>query len=159
MRLLTPRGTGGIAVVLAAPGDERAAVLACLRDGRGAPVALSPGAVPRRCVLQLGGDLGDDVLAVDRPHGLELHLHGSLALLDALAAQFGPLAVEAPTGAAALQYVVEIVCVSVTGVPYPELDGLTASEPVVASTDTVRSFSSEVRFRTVSFTEYVPGLA
>jgi small GTP-binding protein len=89
MRLLTPYGTGGIAVV-ALVGPERAQILTCLRSTAGGPVALHMGAPPRRCHLVLDGELVDDVLAVDRADALELHLHGSLAVLERMARSLGP---------------------------------------------------------------------
>jgi small GTP-binding protein len=92
MRLLTPYGTGGIAVVVAAAA-ERATVLACLRSKSGGLVDLSVGAPPRRCDLVLDGEVVDDVLAVDRPDGLELHLHGSPGVLERVARSLGPFQV------------------------------------------------------------------
>jgi small GTP-binding protein len=99
--LLTPHGHGGIAVVAAASAAERRALLACLRERGGGPggggqVETAPGAAPRRCALVLGGAVCDDVLVVDRASGLEVHLHGSPGLLDALAAAFGPWSVRPP---------------------------------------------------------------
>jgi len=95
--LLTPHGHGGIAVVAAASAGERRALLACLRAADGGAVEVAPGEAPRRCALVLGGTVCDDVLVVDRASGLEVHLHGSPGLLDALAAQFGPLATRPPS--------------------------------------------------------------
>lgn len=92
MRLLTPYGTGGIAV-LAIDAAERATVLACLRSKSGSPVVLCAGAPPRRCDLVLDGEVVDDVLAVDRAEGLELHLHGSPGVLERVARSLGPFQV------------------------------------------------------------------
>jgi small GTP-binding protein len=92
MRLLTPYGTGGIAVVVVEPA-ERTTVLACLRGKSGGPVALCAGAPPRRCDLVLDGEVVDDVIAVDRCEGLELHLHGSPGVLERVARSLGPFQV------------------------------------------------------------------
>lgn len=89
MRLLTPYGAGGIAVV-GVDAAERATVLACLRSRSGGPIELCAGAPPRRCDLVLDGEVVDDVLAVDRAEGLELHLHGSPGVLERLARSLGP---------------------------------------------------------------------
>lgn len=88
MELLTPGGLAGVAV-LRVSADERPAVEACLRTASGA--AFVPGGSPlRRAVLAVGSSDLDDVLVVDRgPAGLELHVHGSPAVLAALAARFG----------------------------------------------------------------------
>lgn len=89
MRLLTAPGSGGVAVVATHDLAERDRLLAVLRDRRGAvPVAL-PGAPPRLVQLVLGGRTVDECLLVARRDGaLELHLHGSRGVLDALAAEF-----------------------------------------------------------------------
>ena len=89
MKLLTPPGVAGIAVLLVEP-RERADVLACLRAPAGGSVAPAAGRPPRRATLQLGGRDVDDVLVVARPGGeLELHVHGSPAVLDQVDARFG----------------------------------------------------------------------
>jgi small GTP-binding protein len=100
MRLLTPPGLSGVAVV-AFDGDERGAVAAGLRTPAGTAFDLGRGgAGPRRARLQLDGRDLDQVLVVDRPeHGLELHLHGSPAVVRALAARF-PLRAAAVLGPA-----------------------------------------------------------
>ncbi|MGE3352164.1 MAG: GTPase, partial [Planctomycetota bacterium] len=107
MRLLTPPGRGGVAVVAAVDAAERRALLACLRTSAGGPVAVESGAAPRRAWLHLDGEgargiegegaaVRDEVLVVDRgARGLEVHLHGSPVLVRALAARFGALEVEA----------------------------------------------------------------
>ncbi len=98
MRLLTPPGVAGVACVAAAPA-ERKAVLACLRAPSGAPLALRPGAPPARACLRLADRPVDDVLAVDRGEsGVELHLHGSPAVLELLRRHFA-FEVEAPSPA------------------------------------------------------------
>jgi small GTP-binding protein len=92
MELLTPRGVGGIAVVRCVAPRERATLLASLwrRDGRPAwPVAGGP---PLHCVLRVDGEDLDEVIAVDLGVALEVHLHGSPAVLDAVQARFGPFA-------------------------------------------------------------------
>ena len=98
MQLLTPPGTAGVAVVRIAA-TEVASVLRCLRRGdgelwqRGAPGTL------RRATLTLSGTAVDDVLVVERGQaGLELHLHGSSAVLQALSTHFAldTAAAEAP---------------------------------------------------------------
>jgi small GTP-binding protein len=92
VRLLTAPGCGGIAVVAATTAAERRALLASLRTGAGAPVDVAAGAPPRRACLVLDGLVLDEVLVVDRGEsGLEVHTHGSPALLAALAARLGPL--------------------------------------------------------------------
>jgi len=92
MKLLTPPGVAGVAVV-SARGDERGALLACLRTPSGA--AFTPGAAPRRAVLLLDGEVVDDVLVLARGEALELHTHGSPAVLDQLDRRFG-LQIEPP---------------------------------------------------------------
>ncbi|MCR9247572.1 MAG: 50S ribosome-binding GTPase [bacterium] len=121
MRILTPRGISGVAVV-AFTGNERAAIARCLRTPGGAEFGLRLGAAapaattasadsfaaalpgsgsatpvlpaPRLATLTLGGASIDEVLVVERgggaatPPSVELHLHGSLAVLDALRAEF-----------------------------------------------------------------------
>lgn len=85
MRLLTPPGVAGIAVVAVAAHD-RGRVADLLRRPSGGPIVPVPGAPPRRALLQLDGAVVDDVLVVDRGEdGLELHLHGSPAVLAVLA--------------------------------------------------------------------------
>ncbi|MCK5945555.1 MAG: hypothetical protein KAI24_26430, partial [Planctomycetes bacterium] len=91
MRLLTPPGLAGIAILRAAPA-ERQRLLACLRLPGGGPCAPAPGQPPVRAVLRLDGRDVDDVLVVERRGvGLELHVHGSPAVLDQIDAQFGVL--------------------------------------------------------------------
>lgn len=91
MRLLTPPGLSGIAVV-AFGDDERAAVTACLRTPSGRPLAAAdPTRLrPRLATLRLGDAVIDEVLVVDRgASGFELHLHGSPAVVAALRERFG----------------------------------------------------------------------
>jgi small GTP-binding protein len=96
--LLTPRGAGAIAVVALTGEDRRVAASGWLRTRGGRPLALAELAVPRLCVLVLGGEAIDEVLAVDRPRlgTLELHLHGSEAVLMALERHAGPPAPAEP---------------------------------------------------------------
>jgi small GTP-binding protein len=88
MKLLTPPGLAGVAVLRVEPG-ERADVLACLQLADGRPCAPSPGRPPQRAALRIDGRDVDDVLVVARADGaLELHTHGSPAVLDQIAARF-----------------------------------------------------------------------
>ncbi len=99
MRRLTPAGIAGVACVLAEP-SERAALAACLRTIGDRPLTLIPGGAPRRARLHLGGQAVDDVLVVDRgAAGVELHLHGSPAVLELLTEAFGFVAGPAPSPA------------------------------------------------------------
>ncbi len=96
MRLLTPPGMAGVAVLSVEPA-ERAAVTACLRRPGGGVCAPAPGAPPQRASLCLDGRDVDDVLVVARKDGaLEVHVHGAAAVLDQLDARFG-LTVEPAT--------------------------------------------------------------
>jgi small GTP-binding protein len=91
MELLTPRGHGGVAIVRAADA-ERALVLERLRTPSGDPIVLVPFGPPKRAEFRLPNGIADDVLVVDRGSlGVEVHLHGGMALLDAVAAAFGEL--------------------------------------------------------------------
>ncbi len=101
MELLTPPGASGIAVVRVPPAD-RAVVVGLLCRAAGAPLAPRRGA-PQRAILRCGGVDLDDVLVVDRGEtGLELHLHGAPAVLDALDRAFGVHSPAAASPAAAL---------------------------------------------------------
>lgn len=92
MELLTPRGLGGVAVFSAQP-QERARVLAMLTTRSGAPLVLPSDGRPLRAVWALPSGLVDDVLVVDRgPSGLEVHAHGGVAVLEAVAEAFGAFA-------------------------------------------------------------------
>lgn len=92
MDLLTPRGRSGVAA-LRARGEERVALLATLFTPSGHPMSIEPDDPPRRARWRLAGGIEDDVIVVDRGFDcIEVHAHGSLALLDAVAATFGPLA-------------------------------------------------------------------
>ncbi|MCA8977290.1 MAG: 50S ribosome-binding GTPase [Planctomycetes bacterium] len=100
MRLLTPPGMSGVAVVW----FERAeleAVAACLRTRSGGRFVASGSAAPRLMTLWLDGSPLDEVLVVEgraraagadrdrsRPDGIELHLHGSPVVLAALRSHF-----------------------------------------------------------------------
>src|SRR5690606_20776093 len=88
-RLLSPPGLAGIAI-LSATAEEQPAILATLETANGQPCQLLPGQPPMRAVLRLDGRVVDDVLAVVRARGeLELHVHGSAAVLDQLDQHFG----------------------------------------------------------------------
>lgn len=84
--LLTPRAAGGIAVV-SLTGDDRHEVAAALLGG--APVDHDP----RRRWLTVAGERIDEAVVFTRPdrHSIELHVHGSLAVLAALETVLGPL--------------------------------------------------------------------
>jgi small GTP-binding protein len=91
--------------------DERLRVARCLRATGGEPIVTAPGAAPRRALLQLDGVVVDDVLVVDRgPHGLEVHLHGSRAVLAALARTF--VSSDAPDPPHAVRLLREAMCES-----------------------------------------------
>lgn len=98
LRLLTPRGAGGVAV-LALYGSER---LAEAQECFG--LRLAPGQGPRLAVLRVDGEDLDQVLCLDRPaaHCLELHTHASPALLARLESRFGALAAPRPDPAESL---------------------------------------------------------
>lgn len=89
MRWLTPPGPAAIAVARF-DGEERAVVSRALRARDGRPVRLEPSGPPRLALLRVGAVDLDEVLAVDRgAAGLELHVHGSPVVRDALTAAFG----------------------------------------------------------------------
>lgn len=88
MKILTPAGAAGIAVLRADPA-ERARLVRLLRSPTGDVVTLLPGGAPRRAVLHVGACDVDDVLVVDRAAlGVELHAHGAPAVVDALRTEF-----------------------------------------------------------------------
>lgn len=88
MELLTPDGVAGVAVVRVAPG-ERDTVLAMLRLPGGRAFTMRTG-VPLRATLHFEARDLDDVVVVDRGRvGLELHVHGSPAVIHALEGRFG----------------------------------------------------------------------
>jgi small GTP-binding protein len=97
---LTPAGLAGIAVLRVAP-TERAAVVAALRRPGGGPFTAFD-RWPRRATLHHDGRDLDDVLVVERDGILELHVHGSPAVLDALDARFGVAPASPCSPAAAL---------------------------------------------------------
>jgi small GTP-binding protein len=108
MRVLTPPGVAGVAVVHV-DAHERPQLAPCLRSAQGQVVVTHAGAPPRRALLQLQGCVVDDVLVVDRGvRGLELHLHGSRAVLDALAREF--CGVSEPTASPAEILLREALC-------------------------------------------------
>ncbi len=83
--LLTPRAPGGIAVA-ALVGEGR--FVAAARVLGGAPIDTQP----RVRWLRLGGELLDQAVVFDRPERstIELHVHGSEAVIRALEGVFGP---------------------------------------------------------------------
>lgn len=87
MRLLTPRGVGGVAVIeLAGPAwRPRAAELLSVRGRPLDPASLCPGR-PRLATLVVGGRPLDQVLVIELsdPSRVELHVHGSEAVIEAL---------------------------------------------------------------------------
>jgi len=87
VRLLTPHGPAGIAIV-AVGTDERTAVAKALSTPGGQPLSFGAGRAPVLARLRLDGVELDQLLVVDRGDELELHLHGSPAIVDALAARF-----------------------------------------------------------------------
>ena len=99
MRLLTPPGRAGVAVLAAVGAAEVAALRTCLAPQP--PAAVAPGLLPlRRCQLRLPGGLVEDaLLLVCGEDALELHVHGSPAVLEALRRHFGPFAAPAPAPA------------------------------------------------------------
>jgi small GTP-binding protein len=100
MEQLTPSGVAGIAVVRVAPA-QRAAVMAALSWSSVLP-ELATAAI-RRAQLHCDGKVLDDVLVVARgAAGLELHVHGSPAVLAALRERFGMTIAPAQSPAAAL---------------------------------------------------------
>lgn len=96
MRQLTPSGAAGVAVVAAA-GDEAARLRSCLRSRSGGAFVPDPQGGPRIAQLRLDGELLDEVLVVERPDRLEVHLHGAPAVLDALRAEFPDLTTHSPS--------------------------------------------------------------
>lgn len=94
-RLLTPPGSGGVAVV-EVTGPDREVALGAILDDRGG------GALRLVGVVAKDGSIVDRALRVERPGGeaLELHLHGSPAVLSAVAEAVGGFAVGEPAGAA-----------------------------------------------------------
>lgn len=88
LRLSTPPGIAGIAVVEVPP-ELRQRVLGVLVGRSGAPFAPAARSAAATALLVLGGETIDEVLVVDRgARGLELHVHGSSAVLAALGEHF-----------------------------------------------------------------------
>ena len=87
MRLLTPPGVAGVAILSVEPGERDALA----RDlGLAGARTLEPGQPPRRAALRFDGREVDDVLVVARASGdVELHVHGSPAVLDQLDQRYG----------------------------------------------------------------------
>ena len=90
--LLTPRGPGGVAVVAVYGRDRWRAASRMLQNAAGDPITAAPR--PRRAVLVLDGRAADEVLLVDRVETatLEIHLHGSPAVVTALGDAVGGFA-------------------------------------------------------------------
>lgn len=98
LTLLTPRGRAGVAVV-ACQGPQRSGLLAELvRTSSGRVPDLLALRVPRLCAIEIDGERIDEALVLDRPEHelLELHVHGSEAVLRALEARFGSLEAQEP---------------------------------------------------------------
>lgn len=88
--------------VVACTGPNRAEfALAFLRLRNGRPPQLADLEVMRLCEIVCGDDVIDEALVLDRPSRatLELHVHGSEAVLRALEAAFGPFRAVEPTAA------------------------------------------------------------
>ncbi len=85
LRVLTPRGIGGVSVV-AIEGADRLDRAAGLLRRRGDDAPMRPSARPTLARLCVDGEVLDEVLVFDRPdrQRVELHLHGSEAVLGAL---------------------------------------------------------------------------
>lgn len=102
MQLLTPSGAAGVAVVHF-DAAERSQIAVCLRSANGHAIATRAGEPARRAALCLDGDVVDEVLVVDRgARGLEVHTHGSPAVLCALTRSFPCAVPSAATPAARL---------------------------------------------------------
>ena len=104
LRVLTPPGAGGVAV-LAVEGADRWTWLAeRLRGREGLPLTAArlAGRGPVLTGLVIGGRSVDQVLCVDRParDRTELHLHGSPAVLALLEQSFGSAAPVPPHSSA-----------------------------------------------------------
>lgn len=99
MRLLTPSGIGGVAV-LGVPANAVAAVRAQLRVGGDRRIENWPLRRPMLAQLTLHGVQVDQVIVVDRgPGGLELHLHGAPAVVEAVRQSLPGLTVDAELAA------------------------------------------------------------
>ena len=90
MRLLTPRGSGGIAVV-AVDGPDRHRIVAGLARVNRRPWEPSANRSSGLCTLHVGGRALDQAIVVERSGlaRIELHVHGSPAVLDALGRHLG----------------------------------------------------------------------
>ena len=90
LELLTPVGAAGVAVVMASGPGRLFSLARLLRLGSGRELSAADlsDRGPLRCSLVIDGVRIDEALFVDRParSQAELHLHGSPAVLDALAA-------------------------------------------------------------------------
>ncbi len=94
--LLTPRGHGGVAVV-AVRGEGRWRQIGDLVRGRDGGEVLH-GHGPQLVTLYLDGQAADQILLVDRGDCLELHLHGSPAVVESLENAVGGFVVACPVG-------------------------------------------------------------
>jgi small GTP-binding protein len=95
MRLLTPYGRSGIAVVAARGAVECRALAACLFTHDGATLGLSGVSTsprPRSCRVVFDGIEIDHALAIGCDDEIEVHLHGSPAVLAAFVQRFGSFA-------------------------------------------------------------------
>lgn len=100
--LLTPRGMGGVAVVAVRgdPAERRRAAARLLRSKGGGPVDPAACRAPRLAELWVGGEVVDQALVVDRAEQVEIHLHGSPAVIERLERELGGLEVGTPEGRA-----------------------------------------------------------
>jgi len=88
MQLLSPPGLAGIAILRLAPAEHEA-IQASLFGPSDRPVPFVPGAAASRAELRFDGRVVDDVLVVCRTDGsVELHVHGSPAVLEQLDERF-----------------------------------------------------------------------
>jgi small GTP-binding protein len=97
--LLTPPGAGGVMVLALRGADRWHRARELLRTGRGEPLATARG--PSLAALWVAGRPVDEVLVVDRPEllQLEVHAHGSPAVLRAVEAVVGRCRREQPSPA------------------------------------------------------------
>ena len=91
LTLLTPRSPGGVAVVGVLAEDSARVSSTLLRSPGGGPFTTDDAGGPKLALLVCDGEPVDQVLVVDHAGELELHLHGSEAVLAALERCVGPL--------------------------------------------------------------------